>query len=228
MHMIGKFYSLLALSIMVAPHVYAAAGDQTVSVGYAHVNGGFAHDAYLKNKADYDSHLKNIPDGKLLSHNSDSEKDPQGFFVRYRYEFDDVWGIMGALNYASTARYNEFVTAPPKIADKKQSQMDEHFTNSLKIQSISLLVGPSIRANEWVSLFGLVGATHQKLENAMYHYKKKPRINMRQNSISNKTEFAYTLGMQFNVYKDFVIDAAWTGTNSGNANGFNLGMGYRF
>lgn len=217
--------SLLLLSIIATPSVHAAAGDQTLSFGYASVNGGFAHDAYSKNKADYDSHINGV--SNLLTHNADSEKDPQGVFVRYRYEFDDTWGVMGAVSYASSSMNNYFEAG--KAAEKKKpKEIEKSFSNDIKSQYVSLLVGPTIRANNWVSAFGLVGVAHQKFDNYMHDHAKTPAKEISHSSSSSQTSLAYALGLQFNAYKNFVIDAAWTGTERGNANGFNVGIGYKF
>lgn len=79
-----KIFSVLNLliifSIIFSPFIHAAKGDQTLSFGYISIDSGFLHNIFLKNKVEYDYEIENIPN--LLSHNADSEKDPQGAILR--------------------------------------------------------------------------------------------------------------------------------------------------
>ncbi|CAK8741359.1 hypothetical protein SODG_007571 [Sodalis praecaptivus] len=82
--------SLLILSVVSSPAAYAAKGDQILSIGYAQMNSDPTKAAYSANKAEYETRLKAT--GNVFSQHADSDKQPQGMFIRYRYEFDDTWG----------------------------------------------------------------------------------------------------------------------------------------
>lgn len=82
--------SVIALSILSSSVVHAAKGDQTLSIGYAQMNSDPTKAAYSANKAEYETRLKATD--KVFSKHADSNKQPQGMFIRYRYELDDTWG----------------------------------------------------------------------------------------------------------------------------------------
>lgn len=115
----------------------------------------------------------------------------------------------------------------PKMNGKPQ-EIAGSLNYDLNVQYLSVLVGPVIRANDWVSAFVLVGVAHQKFDNYIYIDAKVNNEKLSAHENSSNTSFAYALGMQFNVYKNFIIDTAWTRTESGNDNGFNVGIGYKF
>lgn len=222
--------SFIALSVLSSPIVYAAKGDQTLSVGYAQINSDPTKAAYSANKAEYAAHLKSTEN--VFSQHADSDKQPQGMFMRYRYEFDDTWGVMGSLSYATADLGNNFMSGEKAKNRKEKNKIERRFSNRVKTDYVSLLAGPTIRANEWVSAYGLIGVALHSVGNTMHETNKSgiPSKQVTRNEKTNNTSLAYTLGLQVNVYEGLVIDAAWAGSGSGDwkSSGLNLGVGYRF
>lgn len=222
--------SLLILLVVSSPAAYAAKGDQTLFIGYAQMNSDPSKAAYSANKAEYESRLKAT--GNAFSQHADSDKKPQGMFIRYRYELDDTLWVMGSVTYAVGDMDNHFLSGEKAKNKKDPNKIEGRFGNRVKTYYVSLLAGPTIRANEWISAFGLLGVSLHSVENSMYETNK---TSISPNQISRKekstnTSLAYALGLQFNVYEGLVIDAAWAGSGSGDwkSSGFNLGVGYKF
>lgn len=222
--------SLLILSVVSSPAAYAAKGDQTLSIGYAQMNSDPTKAAYSANKAEYETRLKATD--KVFSKHADSDKQPQGMFIRYRYEFDDTWGVMGSVTYAVGDLDNHFLSGEKAQNKKEKNKIEGRFGNRVKTDYVSLLAGPTVRANEWVSAFGLLGVALHSVENSMHETNKAsvPPKQVSRNKKTSNTSLAYALGLQFNVYEGLVIDAAWAGSGSGDwkSSGFNLGVGYKF
>ncbi|WP_148203469.1 Ail/Lom family outer membrane beta-barrel protein [Sodalis glossinidius] len=219
-----------ATSILSSSVVHAAKGDQTLSIGYAQMNSDPSKAAYSANKTEYESRLKTT--GNVFAQHADSDKQPQGMFIRYRYKLDDTWGVMGAITYAVGDMDNHFLSGEKAKNKKDANKIEKRFSNRVKTDYVSLLAGPTLRANEWVSAFGLLGVALHSVENSLYETDKTsiPPKQVSRNEKSSNTSLAYALGLQFNVYKGLVIDAAWAGSGSGDwkSSGFNLGVGYQF
>ncbi|OIV47411.1 hypothetical protein BK025_04515 [Sodalis sp. TME1] len=138
--------SLLILSVVSSLAAYAAKGDQTLSIGYAQMNSDPSKAAYSANKAEYESRLKAT--GNVFSQHADGDKQPQGMFIRYRYELDDTWGGMGAITYAVGDMDNHFLSGEKAQNKKDANKIEGRFGNRVKTDYVSLLAGPTIRANE--------------------------------------------------------------------------------
>lgn len=200
---------------------FAGAGEQTLTVGYSRIGSDGLDRAYseLKKQAS----PRDWSTAGDSSH--DSNDDPDGVFVKYRYEFTDVWGIIGSFTYAG--KDYSFKSLSKGSGDT----LDQKY----KLQSnyVSLMAGPSLRINEYFSLYALAGAAYKNVKstvNASYYvggqsgYGKGSKTN-------DRTDLAYSAGVQFNVYKGFVVDAAYEGTAGGSdwrTNGFTVGIGYKF
>lgn len=139
---------------------------------------------------------------------------------------------MGSITYAAGDMDNHFLSGEKAKNKKDANKIEGRFGNRVKTDYVSLLAGPTLRANEWVSAFGLLGVALHSVENSMYETNKAsiPPKQVSRNEKSSNTSLAYALGLQFNVYEGLVIDAAWAGSGSGDwkSSGFNLGVGYRF
>lgn len=170
--------SLIACLSIASVNVYAA-GENSISVGYAQ------------------SHVKG--NGYTLSN------DPKGFNLKYRYELDDNWGVVGSFAY--THQGYDFFYGSNKVGNGD-------------VDYYSVTMGPSFRINEYVSLYGLLGAAHGKVESSVFD---------RSASVS-KTSMAYGAGVQFNPLPNFVIDASYeySKLDSIKAGTWMLGAGYRF
>ena len=161
-----------------------AVGENTLSLGYAQ------------------SHAK-VNGDKL-------KEKPKGFNVKYRYEFDNQWGMIGSFVYTHQG-------------------YDYHW-NSRKIGSIdldyySLAAGPVYRFNDYISAYGLVGVAHGQMEVALNNFSYNGKENQQ-----SKSAFAYGAGLQFNPYPNIAIDASYeyTKLDDVTVGTWMLGLGYRF
>lgn len=175
----------LVLATLIAAGISAlsinvhAASESTISAGYAQ------------------SHVK-VQGDKL-------KENPKGFNVKYRYELDDNWGIVGSFTY--THQGYDFYNGGRKVAN-------------VDLDYYSLTAGPAYRINEYVSAYGLIGAAHGKAE-------AKSGGNSHSES---KTEFAYAAGLQINPIPNMAIDASYEYSKIGElkVGTWVIGVGYRF
>ncbi len=112
--------SLIACLSIASVNVYAE-GESSISIGYAQ------------------SRVKE--DGYKL------DKNPRGFNLKYRYEFNNDWGVIGS--FAQTRRGVEESVDGFKLID-----------GDFKYYSVT--AGPVFRINEYVSLYGLLGGRSWK------------------------------------------------------------------
>ncbi|CDG21695.1 Attachment invasion locus protein [Xenorhabdus poinarii G6] len=173
--------SLISTGIAFVSISANAAGESTISAGYAQ------------------SHVKF--DGDKLKEN------PKGFNVKYRYEFDDHWGVIGSFTY--THQGYEYYHGG-------------HKTATIDLDYYALTAGPVYRINDYVSAYGLIGPAHGKVEG-------KDRIQGVSNSES-KTELAYAAGVQINPIPNVAIDTAYEYSKIGEfkVGTWMVGVGYRF
>ncbi|CDH03764.1 Ail/Lom family outer membrane beta-barrel protein [Xenorhabdus bovienii] len=173
--------SLVAAGMSIVSMGACAAGESTISAGYAQ------------------SHVKSGGD-KL-------KENPKGFNIKYRYEFDNNWSVIGSLAYTHQG-YEYYYGG--------------HKTGTVDLDYYSLTAGPAYRINEYVSAYGLVGSGHGKVE-------AKNKINGSSHS-ENKTELAYAAGLQINPIPNIAIDASYEYSKLGEVKvgTWMIGVGYRF
>lgn len=130
---------------------------------------------------------------------------PKGVNVKYRYEFDDNWGIASSFTY--TGIKYDFYSAGSKIGD---AELDYY----------SLSAGPAYRINDYFSVYGLVGFAHGRIENNVQWYLHT----------ESKTSGVYGAGLQFNPFPNWVVDASYEYTKLGDVKvgTWTAGIGYRF
>ncbi|EEJ6213223.1 Ail/Lom family outer membrane beta-barrel protein [Salmonella enterica] len=218
----------------------AAAGDSTVSIGYAQI-----HSKGLKDMVNYyGGAISNIDasdvgdaitaggltanDLKVSGH-TDKYKDPKGLNLKYRYEIDDNWGVIGSFTYAWDD-YNAHANASANISGISAGAS---LKGKLKAKYFSINVGPTYRFNEYVSAYVMGGVAHSKYDanGSLDSYANGKSIHIGSLSESkDKTAFSYGAGLQFNPYKNIAIDVAYEGSGSGDwkTSGFNVGVGYSF
>ncbi|WP_411706133.1 Ail/Lom family outer membrane beta-barrel protein [Edaphovirga cremea] len=160
---------------------YADAGKQTISVGYAH------------SSVDWDG--------------IDVDGDPSGLNLKYRYEFDDQFGIIGSFTY--TQKDYHAYTSTMRYAGK------------LDLDYYSLTVGPTFRANDYFSAYLLVGMARGKYDLKSDYY---------MNESETQSAFAYGGGIQINPLPNWVIDASYEYSKLDNVKvgTWVLGVGYSF
>ncbi|PHM59588.1 attachment invasion locus protein [Xenorhabdus stockiae] len=175
------FIALVAAGMSVTSMGVSAAGESTISAGYAQ------------------SHVK--------SGGSELKENPKGFNIKYRYEFDNDWSVIGSFAYAHQGYEYYYGKRKAVTAD---------------LDYYSLTAGPAYRINEYVSAYGLIGSAHGKIE-------AKNKINGLSHSES-KTELAYAAGIQINPIPNIAIDAAYEYAKLGEVKvgTWMIGVGYRF
>lgn len=157
-----------------------ASGTHTVSIGYAQ------------------THLSTLK--------SSDSKDLHGLNIKYRYEFNERWGFIGAL----TATRHEVEHYSWQSAKLKKEGSDT-------IDYSSVMVGPTYRFNEYISLYGNAGMARMKMKNTHSHE-------------STDDSFAYGAGVIFNPLTNLSLDLSWEASKffSVDANTFGVSVGYRF
>lgn len=203
-----KVVALALGTLLISFGAYAEQGNQTVSIGFIQMKSDGLRDIYKDTEGVASLY------GKA---SSDGYDDPKGMFMRYRYEFDDRWGVIGSFSYAVN---------DGKITTNANSL---RATAKTTAEYASALVGPSLRINDYVSLYGLAGMAYKHIKQDIDAYTSYGSGN---SSVSeDKFNFAYSIGAQFNIYEGLVFDAAYEaspGNRDWKTNGFTVGIGYRF
>lgn len=146
-------------------------------------------------------------------------KNLRGVNVQYRYEWDSPFSVLGSFSYMK--------------GDESYSlrENDSGYDGKTDVKYYSLLAGPAYRINDYVSLYGLAGFAHTKVEDKTTYL-----TGYRETYNYSRTEFAYGAGVIVNPVDYVSVSVGYEGskTKSGEAggshsiNGFNLAVGYRF
>ncbi|MGL9734567.1 MAG: Ail/Lom family outer membrane beta-barrel protein [Symbiopectobacterium sp.] len=138
-------------------------------------------------------------------------KNLRGVTAKYHYQPDGSFGFISSLSY---------------MGGEKKFDTDG-YKGEAHLKYYSLLVGPSCRVNEFVSLYGLAGVAHgsgkAKLSGS---YDDGDNVSYK----GKKSGFAYGSGVQISPAADWSINLGYEGSTIKNMkiNGFNIGLGYRF
>ncbi|TYL41526.1 outer membrane protein OmpX [Dickeya sp. ws52] len=168
-----KIACLSALACVLAVSAGSAvAGESTVSLGYA--------------QGDAQSQMNKLP----------------GFNLKYRYEFDNQFGVVGSFTYL------------------QDSQTTDGVYN--KAQYYGFSAGPSFRFNDWASIYGLVGVSAGK-----FTFNETDGSS---NGSSSDAGFVYGAGLQFNPVQNVAFDVGYEQSRirSVDVGSWNVGVGYRF
>lgn len=130
---------------------------------------------------------------------------PRGFNLKYRYEIDKDWGVITSYTHTQ----------------KSYSARGNGVSANAKLSYNSFEVGPTLRLNDYVSLYALAGFATGKAEVNMTGYG---------DSAATSTSFAGGFGMQFNPMKNAVIDAhyEYSKLDDVKVGTWVLGAGFRF
>lgn len=148
-------------------------------------------------------------------------KNLRGVNVQYRYEWDSPFSVLGSFSYM-------------KGDENYGSRTDFHgdisgYDGKTDVKYYSLLAGPAYRINDYVSLYGLVGFAHSKVNDKTTYLSGE-----RETFNSSGTEFAYGAGVIVNPVEYLSVSLGYEGSkikgysDSVSVNGFNLTVGYRF
>lgn len=143
-----------------------------------------------------------ISAGYAQSNIKDSDvDDASGFNLKYRYEFNDDWGIIGSTTYT-----------------KKSYSVTGYGSGDVKYNS--LLVGPTYRVNEYFSAYAALGIARGQDKYSERGYSHK----------IDETSAAYAAGFQINPIPNVAIDASYeyAKIDDTKIGTWMLGVGYRF
>lgn len=148
-------------------------------------------------------------------------KNIRGVNLKYRYEWNSPFGIIGSFTYMSGKESESYCT----IYEKLDAQT--------KLKYYSLAAGPTYRFNEYVSAYGLLGVNYNKVtydERWVYTGFGSSSYD----ESHNKASLMYGIGLQINPVEYLAIDIGYEGSRPEVANkkhsidGFNIGIGYSF
>ncbi|ENN8379063.1 outer membrane beta-barrel protein [Providencia rettgeri] len=151
-------------------------------------------------------------------------KNIRGVNLQYQYEWDSPLSVLGSFTYMKAS---EGHTAGSSIFGTPAQ-----YKKDTDAKYYSLLIGPSYRLNDYISLYGLIGAAHTK-ENTDERVGNNT-YSRKESYSSNSTSLAYGLGFSVNPTDYLVMRIGYEGTESKHngkthdVNGFNIGVGYRF
>ena len=134
---------------------------------------------------------------------------PIGFNLKYRRDFNSEYGIITSFTYS---RLNKKYLIDPKTPlDVK-----------LKLNYYSILLGPTLRANKYFSVYGLFGAAQGRAKITSNY----PDSNVSQ----DKLEVAYGGGVQIDINEYVTLDVSYeyAKLNETKTDTLTLGVGYRF
>lgn len=225
--LIALTVALLSGSLGVAN---ATEGDSSISVGYAQIHSNGLRSFMNKNlrlnnemRKEMEAVIKN--DGKASS-DIDKYKNLNGFNIKYRYELDDSWGVIGSFTYAwgdFDGNYNL----------SRSSDVYYSYEGHIKSKYLNVMAGPSYRFNDYASFYGMIGVANNQIKSSYswndHGFYSNSLSHDDGNEKHNKTNVAYGVGLQTNPVKNVVIDVAYEGAAGGlNSSGFTLGVGYSF
>ncbi|EOH6199336.1 Ail/Lom family outer membrane beta-barrel protein [Citrobacter farmeri] len=203
-----KVFALTFGALIISGGAFAGEGDQAVSVGFIQMKSDGLRDIYK------DTEKTTSLYGKA---SSDGYDDPKGMFIRYRYEFDNLWGVIGSFSYA--------------VNDGKVTTNTDSLRATVKTTAeyASAIGGPSLRINDYISVYTLAGVAYKHIKQNVNAY--TPYGSGTSSVSEDKFNFAYSIGAQFNIYEGLVFDAAYEaspGNSDWKTDGFTIGLGYKF
>ncbi|WP_254413748.1 Ail/Lom family outer membrane beta-barrel protein [Vibrio furnissii] len=131
--------------------------------------------------------------------------DSYGVSAKYRYEINSDFGVVTSLTY--TGLSNSYVGYYGGY----------YYSGTLDMDYLSILAGPTLRANKYFSVYGMIGFANGTIDTGFYS--------------NDDTAFSYAAGFQINPTDSFVIDASYEVTEfSGDieVGTWSVGAGYKF
>ncbi|PHM62119.1 Ail/Lom family outer membrane beta-barrel protein [Xenorhabdus ishibashii] len=179
--------SAIVAGLSVSSFTASASGKHTISLGYA--------------QSSMDMEVM----GDTLNL-KDLNKDPRGLNLKYRYEINDHWGVIGSTTYTKL-RIKYY---PPSLVQ----------SHSEDITYKSLMAGPTYRFNEYISAYALIGAAN------IEDHLTAPIIEVSK----DRTAVAYGAGLQFNPTSSIAVDVSYeySTLDQAKAGTWTVGVGYHF
>ncbi|MDX7998054.1 autotransporter outer membrane beta-barrel domain-containing protein [Xenorhabdus sp. Reich] len=150
----------------------------------------------------------------------------RGVNLHYRYEWDSPVSIIGSFTYMKGSE-----------SDSENNKYNS-WKRNIDMKYYSLMAGPAYRINDYVSIYGLLGFSHSKVDgslNATYQGHNGTATFRSEKANGKSTNLAYGAGIEVNPIQNLSLYAGYEGSyakygdskNHG-INGFNIGVGYRF
>ncbi|WP_213990203.1 Ail/Lom family outer membrane beta-barrel protein [Sodalis sp. dw_96] len=148
----------------------------------------------------------------------------KGVNAKYRFEWDSPVSIISSLTYMGASSTEEERHGRYSVFKKSKDKY------------LSLSAGPAYRFNEFISLYGLIGANFNRYSDNTWSVKHPNNVKRDQDSSKERNVgFMYGTGIQINPRHDISVDIGYEGSSAKNSggdrysiNGFNIGVGYRF
>jgi len=205
---------IIALSVLagLSANVFAKQGDSTLSLGYVHSDLKYSG----SHKFSDDAKAEPITLEKRERHIS-------GINVKYRYELTDNWGAIASFTHAQKSG----LLTDLNVAGKDHKATDGASAH-YKLQYNSLMIGPTYRVNDWVSVYGTVGVGNGRVNATAYE--NVPGVKDGYRHSENKYAVAWSAGVQVNPMEQLAVDLSFEQSKPGNleANNVVLGLGYTF
>lgn len=144
-------------------------------------------------------------------------KNVRGVNLKYRYETESPVGLIASFSWQSG-----------KNDQSGELSEETSWHSNVKARYWSLLAGPGLRVNKFVSLYALAGVGTVKVN--MKDHISDIDYQEEFSDSQRHSGFAWGTGVQFNPMDNVVIDLGYEGSKIDDVkiNGFNLGVGYRF
>lgn len=172
-------YKKIVAAIMLLPCIALAKEKNSLTLGYAHsLQGGIKKEV-------------NVSGHKLKSDANANN----GLNAKYRYEVNSRFGSITSLTHMEQSAGTRKMT----------SSGGQYYSGKVSLKQTSLSAGPTYRFNEYVSIYGTAGAAKVKRK---FDVSKQARNNGLKYPSKNTFAPVYSVGMQINPVKNFVIDAS--------------------
>ncbi|EKK3319157.1 Ail/Lom family outer membrane beta-barrel protein [Salmonella enterica] len=225
------FIAVVLMSVIAGVDVAnAATGDSTFSVGWAQIHSDGLRDYMGKNfnlSSDVKKQLTDVvKNGGKAGSAMDRYKNLNGFNIKYRYEFNDEWGVISSFTFAQASFEGDYHLS-------KSSDNYYISESHIKNRYFNVMAGPVYRFNDYISLYSMVGVANNRIEGAYnkndHSYYGSAISYEHENQNQNTTNVSYGVGIQTNPFENVVFDVAYEGSaGSARTNGFNVGLGYKF
>ncbi|WP_170968051.1 Ail/Lom family outer membrane beta-barrel protein [Escherichia coli] len=152
-------------------------------------------------------HQSTLSAGYLhASTNVPGSDDLNGINVKYRYEFTDTLGLVTSFSYAGDK--NRQLT---RYSDTRWHE------DSVRNRWFSVMVGPSVRVNEWFSAYAMAGVAYSRVSTFSGDYlrvtdnkgKTHDVLTGSDDGRHSNTSLAWGAGVQFNPTESVAIDIAY-------------------
>lgn len=212
-----------ATTLFFVSAVQANAGDSTITLSYMQQSNSHVYQDLAGFKQITDQFIGSEHFGASTT----PYRDAEGIALSYRYEFTDCWGVIGRLSYTGLRRGmqirrgHDYGPGVPVLVDGRS-----------RSQRWGVMAGPSYRITDNISLYGLAGASVDRLS---WHLQVADGANAElgtdlQMSSQEKTHvsMAYAAGIQLNA-AGYALDFSYTGVGGvDRSHGFTVGAGFMF